>query len=68
MKHQANRLDPMLPSPPSTLDRKGELDQWEKIKLVCRPRNSLNNFSALSCATSIQSHLRQLSGICGTPH
>jgi hypothetical protein len=25
MKQQADRLDPMLPSPPSILDRKGEL-------------------------------------------
>lgn len=28
MKQQADRLDPMLPSPPSILDRKGELNQW----------------------------------------
>jgi hypothetical protein len=26
MKHQADRLDPMLPSPPSILDRKNEID------------------------------------------
>lgn len=32
------------------------------------PRNSLNNLFALRCATSIQSHLRQLLGICGTSH
>jgi hypothetical protein len=28
MKQQADRLDPMLPSPPSILDRKGELNRW----------------------------------------
>ncbi|HXJ12888.1 MAG TPA: hypothetical protein VNH19_11490 [Candidatus Limnocylindrales bacterium] len=28
MKQQADRLDPILPSPPSILDRKGELNQW----------------------------------------
>jgi hypothetical protein len=28
MKQQADRLDPMLPSPPSVLDRKRELNQW----------------------------------------
>lgn len=28
MKQQADRLDPMLPSPPSILDRKGELSSW----------------------------------------
>lgn len=28
MKQQADRLDPMLPSPPSILDRKGELPRW----------------------------------------
>jgi hypothetical protein len=28
MKQQADRLDPMLPSPPSILDRKRELNQW----------------------------------------
>jgi len=30
MKQQADRLDPMLPSPPSILDRKGELvPRWQ---------------------------------------
>jgi hypothetical protein len=28
MKQQADRLDPILPSPPSILDRKGELQRW----------------------------------------
>jgi hypothetical protein len=28
MKQQADRLDPMQPSPPSILDRKGELNRW----------------------------------------
>jgi hypothetical protein len=28
MKQQAERLDPMQPSPPSILDRKGELNSW----------------------------------------
>jgi hypothetical protein len=28
MKQQADRMDPMLPSPPSILDRKGELSSW----------------------------------------
>lgn len=28
MKQQADRLDPMLPSPPSIIDRKCELNQW----------------------------------------
>jgi hypothetical protein len=28
MKEQADRLDPMIPSPPSILDRKGELPRW----------------------------------------
>jgi hypothetical protein len=28
MKQQADRLDPMIPSPPSILDRKGELSRW----------------------------------------
>jgi hypothetical protein len=28
MNQQADRFDPMLPSPPSILDRKGELNQW----------------------------------------
>jgi hypothetical protein len=28
MKQQADRKDPMVPSPPSILDRKGELSYW----------------------------------------
>ena len=28
MRQQADRLDPMLPSPPSILDRKAELSRW----------------------------------------
>jgi tRNA U55 pseudouridine synthase TruB len=28
MKQQADRLDPMIPGPPSILDRKGELNSW----------------------------------------
>jgi hypothetical protein len=28
MSQQADRLDPMIPSPPSILDRKGEVSQW----------------------------------------
>ena len=28
MRQQADRLDPMFPSPPSILDRKGDLGRW----------------------------------------
>jgi len=28
MREQADRVDPMLPSPPSILDRKRELSYW----------------------------------------
>jgi hypothetical protein len=29
MKQQADRLDPLLPSPPSILDRKNDLERWD---------------------------------------